>query len=76
MRGDENFVQSLQLFDAKMRLLAKLEGSFNTGQTSTYELNDEEIIVGCYGVYNYQPYIVGLGLITWTPANQNYSTDN
>jgi hypothetical protein len=31
MRGDENFVQSLQLFDAKMRLLAKLEGSFNTG---------------------------------------------
>lgn len=53
MRGDGHFVQSLQLFDAKMRSLVRLEGSFTTGQTTTYELQDDEQIVGCYGVYNY-----------------------
>jgi hypothetical protein len=53
MRGDTNFVQSLQMMDAKMNVLAKLEGSFTTGKTQTYELSEDEQIVGCYGVYNY-----------------------
>ena len=31
MRGDANFVQSMQLLDSHKRALVKLEGSFMTG---------------------------------------------
>lgn len=33
----------------------------------TYELGEGEKIIGCYGIYNYQPYVVGFGFILWTP---------
>ena len=75
MRGDSEYVQSIKLFDKETNPLLEIEGTFAEGETVTYELEEDEKIIGCYGIYNYQPYVVGLGFILWTPKPQ-YESDN
>lgn len=65
MRGDSEFVQAFKLLDKDMQPLVEVEGTFQEGETVTYELEAGEKIIGCYGIYNYQPYVVGFGFITW-----------
>ena len=75
MRGDSEFVQAIKLYDKDTQPIVEIEGTFVEGETMTYELGEEEKIIGIYGIYNYQPYIVGLGFILWTPKPA-YDTDN
>lgn len=67
MRGDNEFVKAIKLFDKDMAPILEIEGTFLDGETQMYELGEDEKIIGIYGVYNYQPYIVGLGFVLWTP---------
>ena len=75
MRGDPEFIQAIKLSDKYNKPLVEIEGTFVEGETVTYELQEGEKIIGCYGVYNYQPYVVGFGFIVWTPKTK-YDTDN
>ena len=74
MRGDSEFVQAIKLYDKDTNPIIEIEGTFVEGETMTYELEEDEKIIGCYGIYNYQPYVVGLGFILWTPKPK-YDTD-
>ena len=67
MRGDSEFIQAIKLYDKDMRPIIEVEGTFQEGETVTHELDEGERIVGCYGIYNYQPYVVGFGFIIWSP---------
>ena len=53
MRGDSEFVQAVKLYDKDMKPLVDIEGTFVEGETMTYELGENEKIIGCYGIYNY-----------------------
>ena len=75
MRGDSEFVQAVKLFDKNSNPILEIEGTFVEGETMTYELAEGEKIIGIYGIYNYQPYVVGFGFIIWTPKKK-FDTDN
>ena len=53
MRGDSEFVQAIKLYDKDMKPLVDIEGTFAEGETTQYELGENEKIIGCYGIYNY-----------------------
>lgn len=53
MRGDSEFIQSIKFFDKDMAPVMEIEGTFVEGETNTYELGENEKIIGCYGIYNY-----------------------
>lgn len=74
MRGDSEFVQAVKLFDKNNNPILEIEGTFVEGETVTYELAEGEKIIGVYGIYNYQPYVVGFGFVIWTPKKK-YDTD-
>jgi len=74
LRGDQEYVESLSFLDQEKKAVLQIEGSFNKGKTQIHELQEDEEVIGCYGIFNYQPYVVGLGLILWKPA-VNYTTD-
>ena len=67
MRGDNEFIQAVKLYDKDMGQILEIEGTFVEGETMIHELGEDEKIIGVYGIYNYQPYIVGLGFILWSP---------
>ena len=75
LRGDEEYVEALSFLDQDKKPALQIEGSFNKGNTQVHELQEDEEVIGCYGIFNYQPYVVGLGLILWKPA-VNYTTDD
>lgn len=66
-RGNRENVQALAFLDHKQKPFFEIEGSFTDGETVTQVLEDSEQVVGVYGIYNYQPYVVGLGFILWSP---------
>ena len=74
MRGDDQFVQAIRFKDKTRRAIMDVQGTFTDGITHEYELEEDEKIIGVYGIYNYQPYIVGLGFILWTPK-PSYTTE-
>ena len=53
MRGDNEFVQAIKLYDKDMGPIVEIEGTFVEGETTTYELGEDEKIIGIYGIYNY-----------------------
>ena len=75
MRGDEEYVQAISMYDKDMQPFFEIEGTFTEGETTTFELHPGEQIIGVYGVFNYQPYVVGLGFILWSPK-LGYETEN
>lgn len=52
MRGKKD-IQALAFLDEKHYSFFEIEGSFTDGETETHTLEDNEIIVGAYGIYNY-----------------------
>ena len=42
-------------------------GEQDIGIETTYELEDGEKIIGCYGIINSTPILQGLGFIVWKP---------
>ena len=63
------------MLDKNRNSLIEIEGTFTDGVTMEYEIEEDEKIIGIYGVYNYQPYIVGLSFILWS-SKPNYTTEN
>ena len=53
MRGDHEYVQAIKLINKDNEPVIDIQGTFVQGETQTYELEEDEKIIGCYGIYNY-----------------------
>jgi len=41
------------MLDGDKKSLLQIEGSFSKGKVACHELQEDEEIIGCYGIFNY-----------------------